>query len=642
MSTAHLSPKHRAMLEVESGIDPGVVVERGVRTIDRGRELPTGFSPRQRRLGSGLLFTVHRPSGETAYSFRPDTPDKPGRRYEQPSKRCGGPGNVLDIHPSLRQLISDTSVPVIYVEGIKKADAIVTAARAAGAEILVVAISGVWNFLSDGKPIPDLLEIPVEGREVWIVFDSDVLANPGVQGAAVRLAETEIGRGASVRLAYLPDAPDGSKVGVDDFLVSGNTYVELRMTMRAYDPGDFESLRLTRDEKLRASVRYLWRRWREGDWMHFVGAGDKGNWQRGHTARDTMEALIWLAGRSGKLDSSGLVVEGGLRRLSELAAKTAPSVGAAMKHLEADGQIEILPATDKAKPRRYRLLVPSAALYSMESDATRERLSRENPPTCKGLRYPSAPRLRWSSPVKPGYLVRRVEPATGRTLTEAVGENVFIPPDHRPYAKRLGPHRCAVLDALEAAGGEMHLKDLCEALHRKRPWDVRRRLLKPLEKAGVIECEGDVIRLLADWLASLETWREKDGEMEQAERQVKRHRTDGERYRMHLERKKHGTPKASLESVRRTKDLRDRRLREIREEAERDEAPTPPEVEQLVSRILGQHERIRMGLLCEIARDEGLRWRDVPPAVRRLQGYRVERLPEYDNAEFVFARRKAA
>jgi hypothetical protein len=205
-----------------------------------------------------------------------------------------------------------------------------------------------------------------------IVFDSDVLTNPGVLGAAVRLAETEIGRGASVRLAYLPDAPDGSKVGVDDFLVSGNTYVELRMTMRAYDPGDFESLRLTRDEKLRASVRYLWRRWREGDWMHFVGAGDKGNWQRGHTARDTMEALIWLAGRSGKLDSSGLVVEGGLRRLSELAAKTAPSVGAAMKHLEADGQIEILPATDKAKPRRYRLLVPSAALYSMESDATRK------------------------------------------------------------------------------------------------------------------------------------------------------------------------------------------------------------------------------------------------------------------------------
>lgn len=633
-----LSDKHRRTLLEESGNGPGVVAERGVRTIGHGRELPDGFSPRQRRLGSGLLFTVHRPDRTTSHSFKPDTPDKPGRKYEQPSKRYGGPGNVLDVHPSLHHLIADTSIPVIYVEGIKKADAITTAARTAGVEVLVVAISGVWNFLSDGgKPIPDLLEIPVEGREVGIVFDSDVLKNPGVQDAAVRLAEAEIGRGASVRLAYLPDAPDGSKVGADDFLVSGKTYAELRATMRAYDPGDFEILRLGRDEKLRASVGYLWRHWYEYDWMGFVGAGERGNWQRGHTTRDAKEALIGLVPSRGKLDGRGVVVEVGLRRLSELAAKSAPSVGAAMKHLEADGQIEILPATDKAKPRRYRLLVPSAALYSTERDATRESLSGESDPRCKGLRYPSAPRLRWSSPARSGRLVRRVEPATGRTVTEAVGENIFVHPDHRPYAKRLGPHRCAVLDTLEAAGGELHLKDLCEALHRKRPWDVRRRILKPLEEAGIIECEGDVIRLAAEWQTSLDARREEDGEIEQAERQVKKHRIDGENYRLHLERQKHGTPEASLAAVRRTRDLREKRLREAREEEERRRAPVPPAVEALVVRILSQHERVRMGLLCGIAADEGLHALDVPRAVESL-GYRVERLPEYDNAEFIFAK----
>jgi hypothetical protein len=42
-----------------------------------------------------------------------------------------------------------------------------------------------------------------------------------------------------------------------------------------------------------------------------------------------------------------------------------------------------------------------------------------------------------------------------------------------------------------------------------------------------------------------------------------------------------------------------------------------------------------MGLLCEIAMNEGLRWRDVPPAVERM-GYRVERSPVYDNEQFVF------
>jgi hypothetical protein len=50
---------------------------------------------------------------------------------------------------------------------------------------------------------------------------------------------------------------------------------------------------------------------------------------------------------------------------------------------------------------------------------------------------------------------------------------------------------------------------------------------------------------------------------------------------------------------------------------------------------------MRVGLLCELAVEEGLRRRDVPLAVRRM-GYSVERLPEYENEEFVFARRQAA
>ena len=43
-----------------------------------------------------------------------------------------------------------------------------------------------------------------------------------------------------------------------------------------------------------------------------------------------------------------------------------------------------------------------------------------------------------------------------------------------------------------------------------------------------------------------------------------------------------------------------------------------------------------MRLLCEIAVEEGLRWRDVSPAVRRM-GYRVERLPEYGDTEFIYS-----
>ena len=93
--------------------------------------------------------------------------------------------------------------------------------------------------------------------------------------------------------------------------------------------------------------------------------------------------------------------------------------------------------------------------------------------------------------------------------------------------------------------------------------------------------------------------------------------------------------------MRRTRNLREKRLQEIRDEEERDRAPTPPAVEELVARILSQHDRMRMGLLCEIAMEEGLRWRDVPPAVRRM-GYRVERLPIYGNQEFILTDRSAA
>jgi len=407
------------------------------------------------------------------------------------------------------------------------------------------------------------------------------------------------------------------------------------MLARDFSPADIGEIRLSRDQKLRASVQYLRRQWYEGDWMGFKGAEEKGNWQRGHTARDTEEALIGLATKSGKPDGRGVVVRVGLRRLARLAAKSAPSVGDAVKHLKAAGRLEILSPEDKGKARRYRLLVPSAALYSIERGDAEETELGESDRRCKGLRYPSAPRLMWSSPARLGRLVRSVEGATGRAVTEAIGENIFTPSDYRPYGKRLGPHRGAVVDALEDAGGELHLKELCEVLHRKRPWDVRRRILKPLEEAGIIECEGDVIRLAAEWSGRLDERREADGEIEQAERQAKKHRRQGDSYRVFLEREKHGTPKASTEAVRRTHELRDRRMREAREEEERRRSPVSPELRALVARLVEQNGRLRMGLLRAICSEEGHHFAHVPRAVEE-QGLRVEQLPEEANQEFVF------
>lgn len=647
-----LSDSHRRMLRDGSAILEDVIAERGVRSIVHGRDLPEGFSKRQQQRGGGILFIAHRPNGKTSYSYRPDAldPKRPGHKYEQPCKALGGPGNVLDVHPSVRHLIDDLSVPVIFVEGIKKADSVISAARREGARVLVVVISGVWNWLSDGEPIADMFDIPLEGRKATVLFDSDMLRNPNVQEAAGRLAEHLIGRGAEAFITYLHDQEDGSKTGADDFLAGGGSFAEIRMLTRRYDPADFTKVRLSRSEKLRAAVADLWRDWHAGDWMHFVGApkpnadGEiKGHWARGHTARDVKEALIELAMQRGKPDERGIVVTVGLRRLADVSAKSHESARKATKHLEADGQIEIIPAVDGEKPRSYRLLVGRATLDSMKSNTTTESHSRGRNTRCQPLRpptaAPSAPRLRWSSP---GRRKRpEFELVPGRPVVRHTGTLPIDEQEESPYVKRLGPHRGAVIDTLEAAGGELHIEELCEVLHRTRPRDVRRRILEPLGKAEVIELEGDVIRLTGEWLEALDGKREKDGEIEQAERQAEKHREQGERYREHLERKKRGTPKASTDAVRQTKDLREKRMGEAREEDERDKAPTPPAVEALVEKMLGQNERIRMGLLCEIAMEEGFRWRDVPPAVKRM-GYRIERLVEYGNAEFVFAPAKWA
>jgi hypothetical protein len=130
-----------------------------------------------------------------------------------------------------------------------------------------------------------------------------------------------------------------------------------------------------------------------------------------------------------------------------------------------------------------------------------------------------------------------------------------------PFVKRLGPHRCAVLDALETAGGTLTLRELCEVLHRNRPRDVRRRILPMLEEVRIIDVEGDVIRLAADWLARLEEERERSGEISHAEEQREKHRKQRERYRDYLRTVKRQPSQAGREVIERGRELRYTHLR---------------------------------------------------------------------------------
>jgi len=488
------------MLEEGSAIAPDVIAESGARSIMRGSELPDVFSGRQRRRAPGVLFVSHRPNGKESWCFRPDKPrlDKPGHKYEQPSKRLGGAGNVLDILPSQHHLINDTAVPVVFVEGTKKMLSVVSAAREAGVTVLVVAIIGCWNWMADGKPISDMLEIPLEGRRATVMYDSDMLRKVEVQLAAGRLAEYLQSRGADVFVTYFEDAPDGSKVGADDHFASGGTFAELRMLTRRYDPSgaDFVRVRLSRSEKLRQMLEDLTRRFWSEEWK---GMG-------GHTDRDIAAKLIEAAMRHGKVVEGGVFVSKSWGSLEIEAKASRRTLYKSLGRLEE--RRFILERVKGKNPDKPGGFVLRASVNHYEGkQGNQDNVTPELHALYAGGLHLRAPRLRWSSP---GYKPRRGTSKGTRKVRQGP------PPKPRPAIKRLGKIRCHVLDALEAAGGDLTVSELAEAMQQKRPRDLRRRQLPMLEDAGIISVSeaGDTVRLAADWLERLDEVRAAGEEIE--------------------------------------------------------------------------------------------------------------------------------
>jgi Domain of unknown function (DUF3854) len=189
LSDSHLSTLHA------SSISDAVIAARGYETVTSGAHLKRlGFTEAQARVPV-LLIPVFGPRGEIVlYQARPDRPrivKGKAVKYETPR----GSKMVMDVHPTVRHLLADPRVPLFVTEGIKKGDALVSADRCA------IALLGVWNFRGTnefgGKTVlADWEYIALNGRRVYIVFDSDVMTNPAVHGALARLHAVLKSRGA--------------------------------------------------------------------------------------------------------------------------------------------------------------------------------------------------------------------------------------------------------------------------------------------------------------------------------------------------------------------------------------------------------------------------------------------------------------
>jgi uncharacterized protein DUF3854 len=543
-----LSDADRRQLEEGSAISPEVLEESGARTIRSGRELPKPYSGRQRRRGGGILFPVYRPNGDTSWSFRPDRvdPDRPGHKYEAPCKARGGPGNVLGVLPSQRHLIADKSVPVVFVEGQKKQLSLISAARKAASRVLVVAVSGVWNWMADGKPIPDLADTPLEGRRAAVMNDSDMLRNESVQDATKRFAEYLEGRGAAAFVTYFRDNPDGSKVGADDFFAGGGTWAELRMLTRRYDPADFARVRLSRSERLRRMLEDLHRTYAA---MPAAKIGECSD-------RATMRELLRRAREHGKPADGGLVVRAPVRPLSAKTRLGRQGQANSLRRLQANGYLERIeepPHKVEKHGTAYLLKASTHSLGRAESGQGREGRHQQNAspeqsahrkPDSYADLYTGVHSARATSEAVPELRHSKVV----HTWARRNGRRVVV---HSDYIYRLAKPRQEVLMYLLDAGGEASEAELLERFGSKstRPRDFHRRKVAPLmgwrysrDKATgaeqrletgpqIVTCEGGVVRILPEWREALEEHRKQSGELEDNQRQEDRYEREQFAYR---------------------------------------------------------------------------------------------------------------
>lgn len=173
-----------------------------------------------------LLGWERCPSGGLAYPYYKLDGTKDGvriklakplakRKYETPK----GAKHRLYIPPVAWNLLTSSTDPVYYVEGEKKLLSLL--ARGLPAVGLPGLYAPTAAKIGSDDPMAAVLDnIPMAGRRAIIIFDSDIHHNRQIEQAAEKLSVQLIQMGADVLIVRLPPNADGSKQGVDDFLVA--------------------------------------------------------------------------------------------------------------------------------------------------------------------------------------------------------------------------------------------------------------------------------------------------------------------------------------------------------------------------------------------------------------------------------------
>jgi len=133
------------------------------------------------------------------------------RKYDQPAKMK--PRVYFSPLIDWKPILANSEVPLLITEGELKA------ACATKHDLACLGLGGVWNFRSKTELfIAELSTLPVEDRQIYIVFDSDAAANPQVAAAENALAREFLQRGAHPFIVRLPSLSGQTKTALDDFI----------------------------------------------------------------------------------------------------------------------------------------------------------------------------------------------------------------------------------------------------------------------------------------------------------------------------------------------------------------------------------------------------------------------------------------
>ena len=238
----------------KSGLSDEQIIACGFRTLRKSSEVANVLRWKSAtKLGPCLLLPYREPGGSLIpvnefARIKPDTPrtgqpkdGKPGKpiKYESPK------GSTVRLYfpPATCEALADVNDPLLFTEGEKKS------AKADQEGFPCIGLGGVeaWSKTrkkgADGKKlgkrelISDFDAVALGGREIFIVFDSDLAEKPSVQWAEWNLSQVLTERGAIVKVVRLPNGPPDAngeltKIGLDDYLVahSADEFGELLKT----------------------------------------------------------------------------------------------------------------------------------------------------------------------------------------------------------------------------------------------------------------------------------------------------------------------------------------------------------------------------------------------------------------------------